>query len=275
MVNSFRERKHVTCEKPFLPKSSFLMLRGREGTDTGDLQTLIFEGLWAVSPRHKDRDSYYAERVENLLQSGNTKVIRRGSQEDFRSFLTDLALYSGEILNCFGISKKLGIMPATCQRWIQILKNEQVIFLLPGLTDPALKKTAKSPKLYFMDTGLLAWLNEITSPELLKEGENARRFFTNYVIAEIMQSHTNAQFYHYRNANLVEIELVIEIAGTLHPLRILPDEKVNGKTLSPFTKLDPVKEDDLRKIGSGGVVCFCPKLLHLDRMNFAIPAAYL
>lgn len=274
MGNSFRKLKRVACDKPFLPKSSYLIVRGQEATDTSDFWNLIFDGWWAVSAKKTDRNTYYAEYVKNLMQHGHAS-IHKSSQNNFREFLHELALHSGELLNCYRISKKLDILPVTCQRWVQILEKAKVVFLLPGFTNPALKKAVKTPKLYFTDTGLLTWLNDIPSSEVLETSENSPLFFENYVVSEILHSHTNAHFYHYRNANLTEIELIIEIAGTLHPLRILPNTKVKPKTLSPFAKLDPIKENEEVKIARGGVLCLCPKLMHLGQTNFVIPLAYL
>ena len=135
----------------------------------------------------------------------------------------------------------------------------------------------KTPKLYFLDTGLAAYLTRWNTVEVLKNGALAGAFFETFVIGEIIKSYYNKgvldlPLYYYRDKNMKEIDLLIEAGGTLYPLEIKKHADPDKKDISAFNILD--KLPDIKR-GPGGVICTYDRLITLKGKDRAIPVSYL
>jgi len=139
------------------------------------------------------------------------------------------------------------------------------------------KRTVKTPKLYFLDTGLAAYLTRWNTPDVLKNGAMAGAFFETFVISEVIKSYSNKgildiPLYFYRDRDGNEIDLLISEGNTLYPIEI-------KKNADP-AKGDVAKFDVLDKIsgvvrGAGGVVCLYDNLVTLKGNDKAIPVTML
>ncbi|MCL2165970.1 MAG: DUF4143 domain-containing protein, partial [Clostridiales bacterium] len=132
-----------------------------------------------------------------------------------------------------------------------------------------------SPKLYFYDSGLVAYLARWYSMETLMHGAQDGAILENYVVSEIKKGYHNSgkapYLYYYRDKDGKEIDLLWEADGVLYPLEI-------KKTSSPDKRLTHVF-DVLRKsgktLGNGGIVCLRNDFIPLDRENSIIPVRCL
>ena len=134
-----------------------------------------------------------------------------------------------------------------------------------------MKRTIKTPKLYFFDTGLVAYLTRYSSPEILQNGAMNGAILENYVVEEIRKSYQNAGqdclLWYYRDKNSNEIDLVIESDGQLHPLEIKRSVNPGSELTGVFSVLD--KGSVPR--GTGAVICMRSKLSAVSAENFIVP----
>ena len=176
------------------------------------------------------------------------------------------------MINVHDIAQDIGVSDDTAKRWIKVLEQSDIIFLLRPYSNNLLKRTVKkTPKLYFFDTGLVAYLTRYSSSEILMNGAINGAILENYVVTELLKSyHNNAKeclIWYYRDSNSNEIDMVIESDGVLHPLEIKRSINPNNKLLNTFHLLD--KSSVPR--GSGAVLCMRPKLSAIDSENYIIP----
>ena len=146
-----------------------------------------------------------------------------------------------------------------------------------SLTNRETLFTLVLPKLYFLDTGLAAYLTKWTTPEVLKNGAMAGAFFEDFAISEIIKSYYNKgiidpPLYFYRDKEMNEIDLIIEDSGVLYPLEMKKHADPSKKDIEAFSKLDGIPNI---KRGAGGVICLYDRLLTISGNDRIIPVRYL
>ena len=110
-----------------------------------------------------------------------------------------------QLLNLTSLARDVGISAPTTERWLSILVASNIIYLLQPYSNNILKRVVKTPKLYFLDTGLVAYLTKWPTPEVMKNGAMTGAFFENFIISEIIKSYynqgiTEPPLYFYRDA---------------------------------------------------------------------------
>ena len=189
--------------------------------------------------------------------------------------MTALASRIGQLLNLNSVANEVGITIPTAQRWLSILISSNIVYLLEPYYNNIMKRTVKTPKIYFLDTGLVAYLTRWKNKEVLESGTMAGNFFENFVIVEIIKSYYNTgelrpPLYFYRDKEKREIDLIIEQNGKLYPIEIKKSAKPNKEMIENFKVLDKIS-----KVGEGAVICMYDQILELDEKNKAIPYRYL
>ena len=173
--------------------------------------------------------------------------------------------------------KTSGVSQPTAEKWLSILVSSNIVYLLRPYSSNMLKRAVKTPKLYFLDTGLAAYLTRWNSPEVLKSGAMAGAFFENFVIAEIIKSFYNKgiidpPLWFYRDRDMNEIDLLLEDSGTIYPLEIKKHVDPDKEDVKVFPVLDKISGI---KRGPGGVVCLYDKMVRLKDNDRVIPVSYL
>ena len=151
------------------------------------------------------------------------------------------------------------------------------VFLLKPYHNNITKRTVKTPKLYFLDTGLAAYLTRWNTPEVMKNGAMAGAFWETFVISEIVKSYGNRgildlPFYFYRDRDGNEIDLLIEDGGTLYPLGINKHADPVKSDIAKFSLLDKIPTVNR---GQGGIICLYDNLITLQGNDRSIPITLL
>ena len=212
----------------------------------------IFQGgMPDICTGKSERNSYYKAYVDTYIERDVRKLISVSSELQFRRFIEILALRTAQELVYSDISKDLGISVETCKRWISILQTSGIIFLLQPYMSNLSKRIIKSPKLYFMDTALCAYLCKWPSAEMLKDGVMNGAFFETYVISEVIKSFLNngldpAQYlYYYRDIDKKEVDILLVKNGSLYPVEIKKGISPTKPTKN-FSVLDKYKMPVMR-----------------------------
>jgi len=185
----------------------------------------IFKGgMPKVITTDIDRDRYYMDYVNTFLERDIKELSQVGKLDEYYQFLVYCAAHTSSQINYDSISKEIGVSAPTIKEWITILERAGVIYLLHPYHEKATERLVKTPKLYFLDTGLAAYLTMWTSPETLQNGAASGAFFETYVISEIVKSYYNAgkalNIFYYRDIDQKEIDLLIVNGDTISPVEI-------------------------------------------------------
>ena len=215
---------------------------------------------------------YFNSYIETYLMRDAVDDNGITDTEGFRKFLRACAAFTGQLLNYNDLALSAGITGATAKEWTKILQSMGIITLLEPYASNELKRLIRTPKLYFCDTGLCAYLSSWTSRDVLMNGAASGHFYENYVVSEFIRNvacgknRVNLNFYRDRNSK--EIDLVIEENGILHPVEIKKSSAPERKLIHAFSVL---KETE-KKSGNGGIVCMADIPLPIDEKNCLIPS---
>ncbi|MDD5090496.1 MAG: ATP-binding protein [Candidatus Wallbacteria bacterium] len=200
-----------------------------------DLMNTLFKGFF---PRIHDKklepgewlSGYYQTYVERDVRS----VLNIGDLEAFDRFVRLCAGRSGQLLNLSGLASDCGITHTTARRWISVLEAGFVIGLLRPHHRNFGKRLIKSPKLYFLDTGLLCFLLKIRSPEELLTHSSRGAIFESFVYAELIKGFYHAgqspDLFFWRDSAGHEIDFLID-SGTLYPIEVKSGQTLAGDFL--------------------------------------------
>jgi predicted AAA+ superfamily ATPase len=258
---------------------SYLLKRsaGRSENNILDVYTRIWEGGMPdmIAMDAELRGKYWNSYIEAYLMRDAVDDNGIQDTEGFRKLLRACAAFSGELINYNDLGNAAGVSGATAKEWVRILQTMGIIFLLEPYFNNGLKRMIKTPKLYFCDTGLCAYLSSWTSRDTLMNGAASGRYLENYVVAEMLRNSSygakkvNLNF--YRDTNQKEIDLVMEMDGQLHPFEIKRAASPEKKAIRSFSLLEKSGKD----IGAGGIICMAAKPFPIDAENSMIPVNLL
>ncbi|MBR2411782.1 MAG: ATP-binding protein [Clostridia bacterium] len=261
--------------KPFTVEISCLKAREKTNAsaDIGEIYERIWKGSMPglASGKFTDRDVFYSGYIQTYIERDIKEQIQLSDPLIFRDFVRAAACRAGQMLNIHDIAQDVGISDDTAKRWIRVLEKSDVIYLLRPYSNNLLKRTVKTPKMYFFDTGLVAYLTRYSSPEILANGAISGAVLENYVVTELLKSyHNNAKdclLWYYRDSNSNEIDMVIESDGKLHPLEIKRSVNPGNELISTFSLLDKASVPR----GNGAILCMRPTLSAVNSENYIIP----
>lgn len=252
-------------------------LKEREKTNAPADIAELYERIWngsmpgLASGKFSDRDVFYSSYLQTYIDRDVKEQVQLADPLLFRDFVRAAACRAGQMLNIHDIAQDVGVSDDTAKRWLQVLEKSDVIFFLRPYSNNLLKRTVKTPKMYFFDTGLVAYLTRYSSPEILANGAINGAILENFVVSELLKSyHNNAKeclLWYYRDSNSNEIDMVIESDGMLHPLEIKRSVNPGSELISAFTHLDKASVPR----GNGAILCMRPKLSAINSENYIVP----
>lgn len=193
----------------------------------------------------------------------------------FRKFLRACAAFAGQMLNCSDLAAAADVSSHTAKEWLHVLQTMGIVYLLEPYYENELKRLVKTPKLYFCDTGLCAYLSSWTSTDTLMNGAAAGHYYENYVVGELVRGYAygaqTVNLNYYRDSNSKEIDLLIEQDGVIHPLEIKKAAHPGKEALRSFSVLQRLS----KPIGHGGVICMTEEPFPIDENHCYIPATIL
>lgn len=238
-----------------------------------DLYRLIWRGFFpAIALDDKmDRDLFYSSYVQTYLQRDIRDLARVGDEMAFLRFLRAAAARTGQMLNMAELARDADVAPNTAKNWLSILQASGVIYLLEPYHTNVTKRLVKTPKLYFLDTGLCAYLTEWSSPETLEAGAMSGAILETWILAELLKSYWHngrrAPFYYYRDKDQLEVDLIIIQDGTVYPLEFKKTASPSRNDVRHFRVLERLN----MPVGPGGVICLCEQSLPLTPATRSIP----
>ncbi len=242
---------------------------------------LVFEdifqgGMPDICTGESKRDIYYKAYIDTYIEKDVRKLISASSEMQFRKFISLLAFRTAQEVVYNEISNAIGINVETCKRWISILQTSGIIYLLEPYMANASKRIIKAPKLYFMDTGLCAYLCKWPNAQMLMDCAMSGAFFETYVVGEIIKSfynhgiEPNQYIYYYRDIDKKEVDILLVKDGALYPVEIK-----KGIAPSKPTKNFNVLAKYNMPIKQGMVIDNAEKIRVLNEAAFIMPVSLL
>lgn len=237
----------------------------------------IFEQIWKgsmpglISGQFTDRNIYYSSYISTYVErdvrdiSGNIDALK------FNRFVTAVAARTSQLLNYKALADDADIDMITAKAWVNILETLGIIFLLHPYSNNVLKRTVKTPKVYFYDTGLVCYLTKWSSPEVAESGAMGGALLENFAVSEIMKSYQNAALepylYFYRDRDAKEIDVIIEGDGKLCPLEIKKTATPDKRIIKTFGVIDKAPLE----VGTSAVLCMAEQFGAFDKDNLIVP----
>ena len=237
----------------------------------------IYQRIWKgsmpglISGRFSDRDVFYSSYLQTYIDRDVSELINLTDKLIFRDFIRAAACRIGQLLNIHDIAQDVGVSDDTAKRWLQVLEKSDIIFYLRPYSNNLLKRTVKTPKLYFFDTGLVAYLTKYSSPDILANGALNGAILENYVVSEVLKTYQNdakeGLLWYYRDKEMHEIDMIIENDGMLHPMEVKRSVNPGSKLIGAF---DILNKGSVPK-GKGALLCMRPTLSAVNSDNYIIP----
>ncbi len=275
---SMRERLDIDFKEAFLPTADYIDKRSKNIREYSALWTQIVRGsLPELMDDSIEWESFYRSYLKTYIDSDVTDIINVSNQVKFSNFMRCLAAHSGELFNAASIANDVGVTSKTIQEWTSILEASGIIILLHPYEKTLSKRAVKSPKVYFMDTGLLCYLTRWISPETAMNGAMSGAIFETFVISEIVKSYYNSghdidDLYFYRDKDKKEIDLIIEKDHVLYPIEIKKSARPSLDMAKSFSVLSNLTDATL---GQGCILCQCSRRVMLSDDVIALPIEYI
>ena len=152
-----------------------------------NLSELLVKGFYPrIYDSGLESKDWYQSYVQTYLERDVRQILNVGDINSFRNFLRACAGRCGQIINLSSIGSDLGISYQTVKKWLSVLEQSYIIFLLQPYFENFNKRIIKSPKLYFYDTGLLCYLLGINSAETFNLHYLKGGIYETYVISEFI-----------------------------------------------------------------------------------------
>jgi predicted AAA+ superfamily ATPase len=224
-----------------------------------------------ISGKYTDRRALYSSYISTYIDRDVKELSGTINSLKFMNFITATAALAGQMLNYKTIADACDIAQTTAKAWLNILETLGIIFYLHPYSNNVLKRTIKTPKLYFYDTGLVCYLTKWSDANTVMSGAMSGQLLENFAVSEIVKSYHNCghepYLYYYRDKDTKEIDLIIEGDGKLYPIEI-------KRTASPSIQLTRVfniidKSPLIR--GTGAVLCTSEKFSAFNKDNLIVP----
>lgn len=228
-----------------------------------------------VSRKYQERNIFYSSYISTYLERDVRDLSGSIDSLKFLNFITAAAARTSQMVNYKGIADDCDIDQTTAKSWLRILETLGIIFYLHSYSNNVLKRTVKTPKLYFYDTGLVCYLTKWSSAETAMNGAMNGALLENYVVSEVQKSYQNAgkepYLYYYRDKDAKEIDLLMEGDGRLHPIEIKKTAAPEKKMIRNFSVIE---KSPLQR-GTGAVLCLSEKLGAFDKDNLIVPISLI
>ncbi|MCL1982019.1 MAG: ATP-binding protein [Clostridiales bacterium] len=277
---SMREVKNDSFNEPFAPTAEYESKRAPKEWKYPDLWHFIHRGAFPElhSEPGIDWNSFYSSYVSTYIERDVRQIENIGDEVKYYQFMQVVAANSGNLFNVDSIARDIGVSRTVCERWLSVLRASNLIYLLPPYHGNIAKRAIKTPKVYFLDTGLMAFLTRWHTAEQIETGAMAGAFFETFVFSEILKSFCNAgidpknYLYFYRDKDANEIDFIINCNGKLHPIEVKKKSNPNAGDIKAFRLIG---NDSTYERGEGAVICTNDRLLPLTEQDCIMPFWYI
>lgn len=277
---SYQEKIKNSDDISFLPTNEWIETKRAtkaKALNVNEVYELIYQGSFPklVTDKNVSRDIFYKSYIQTYIERDVKHLAKIGNEIAFYNFLVAMSARTGQLINYSDIARDVDVDIKTAKAWASILEASGLIKFLQPYHNNITKRIIKTPKMYFLDTGLCAYLTGWDSPKTLEAGAMNGAIFETYVFAEILKSYWNngkePNIYFYRDKEQREIDFVFEANGKLYPVEVKKTATPSLANIKSFSVLESLK----KPIGEGAVICLYKDSFPLNRDVNLIPINYI
>ena len=260
----------------FNPDISYLLNKKYDSYIINDIYDKIFlGGMPKIHTSSIDREKYYSDYINTYLERDIRDLEQVGKLNEFYEFLVYMAARTSQELHYDDIAKTIGVSAPTAKSWVTILERSGIIFILRPYYNKVTDRLVKTPKVYFMDTGLASYLCRWPNANTLSNGNMDGAFLETYVVTEIVKTYLNAgkpinNLYYYRDIDKKEIDLLIVDAENIFPIEIKKNKTPNHPDKN-FAALEKFKLN----IKPGLIFCLTEEIMPYNKKCWYIPISVI
>lgn len=261
--------------EPFIPTNDYIEKRRKTAKTytISDIFKIIHKGFYPAlnNGEVEDLDYFYSSYIQTYLERDIRDLASINDEMAFLKFIRIVAARTGQVLKYSELASETGISEPTAKKWLSILVTSGLVYLLEPYYSNITKRMTKMPKIYFLDTGLCAYLTGWSTAEVLEKGAMAGAFFETFAVSEILKSYLHngkrAPLYWYRDIDKKEIDLLIEQDGLFYPIEIKLTSKPDKSMVKNF--------DTIKNKGEGAVLCLSQQDLPLTKDVNVVPISFV
>lgn len=263
---------------PFDGASASVSVPDAASCNIEELYRRIWRGGYPALHEDSARNlhDYFTSYLQTYIQRDVQDLLQISNHTSFHRFIQSAAARSGQQLVYADLARDADVSPNTAKSWVSVLEASGIISLLPPYYINTTKRLTKSPKLYFCDTGLCAWLCRWSSPETLQHGAFAGAILETWVYNQLSRSYTHAglqpPLYYYRDSNGAEVDFLLIRDGTILPVEVKKSDSPKAADLSAVRSIPTAPTDTVLP---GIVLCTAQTAFPLSPTARAFPISAL
>ena len=274
---SMREIGESPHREPFLPTRE-KMAAPESKCSYEKLVSCIHKGffpeLYEVESDLHDWADFHSSYFQSYIEKDIKDMLNIQNESAFIKFVKAAASLTGQMLNLTTLAEVCGKDAKTVKSWLSILESGGLVYLLEPYHNNINKRIVKTPKMYFLDTGLACWLLGWNTPQQLTNGAMMGHIFETFVFGEILKSYYNdgivkPPLHYYRDKDKNEIDIVIDDGGILYPVEIKATSEPQKSAANAFHLLEGIPG---KHLGAGAVICLAKQRLPLKENVWILPA---
>ncbi len=187
------------------------------------------------------RSLYLASYVQTYIERDVRELLGIQKRREFELFLKVCALRTAQMVNYDEMGRASGISAVTAKEWLGLLEDSFIITLCQPHHENRTKRLVKSPKLYFLDAGLAAYLSGWRDPEMARLGPMGGALFETHILGNLMRTLSNrlvdGAVRFYRSRDGIEIDFLVEARGAIQPIEV----KMGNPSPRELPRLDRIR----------------------------------
>jgi len=233
----------------------------REGILSEDPYDYVFNGFYPPlydSEKHFIRDDWFENYIDTYMDLDVKDQINPTNVSAFRKFIQICATRSGQMVNYDGLSRCIGVSAVTIKSWLSILEASYIIHFLEPDSNNLGKSIVKTPKLYFVDPGLMCYLLRMDSKEEMLLDDHKGAAVETMAVSELLKTQFNAgkksNLTFFRDKNGFEVDTIADWKHTF-AIEVKSNSNTEKKLSSNVRKYIKLRSDAIK-----GIVCYLGEL---------------
>lgn len=271
--NEIKERKEFSFFNPNIEvlKSKEIYLNNEYRSRKEIFEDIFKGGMPEYIINKLDREMFFKSYISTYIEKDVRNLISYSKETTFMNFMKYIALRTAYQIDYVDVYRNIGIDVKTVKSWMSILESSSIIKLIYPYASNLSSRIIKTPKLYFMDTGLCSFLAGIPSSEILERSAFNGTFYETYVISEIIKSYYNSfkdvsSIYYYRDSDQHEVDLIIEEYDSIYPIEI----KKGINPVSSSKRFNVLKKYN-KKVNNGLIIDSSDKIIPINDEIYYCP----